>query len=126
VKGYIDPVHFKTTNETCFRDDEELTLVEHIETMAKLGYGYSNTQLQHAAGELAFDLGKKSTNKPLSSNWLYGFLKRSRTRLSTLKPSKLDSNRARSTTHPNELISIMKILLLFLINITYTQIHKHL
>ncbi|XP_060608143.1 tigger transposable element-derived protein 1-like [Ruditapes philippinarum] len=98
VKGYIDPVHFKKTKETCFRDDEELTLVEHVETMAELGYGYSNTQLQHAAGELAFDLGKKSTNKPLSNNWLYGFLKRWRNRLSTLKPSKLDSNRARSTT----------------------------
>jgi hypothetical protein len=31
MKGYVDPVHLKTTKETCFRDDEELPLVEHID-----------------------------------------------------------------------------------------------
>jgi hypothetical protein len=31
MKGNVDPVHLKTTKETCFRDDEELTLVQHID-----------------------------------------------------------------------------------------------
>lgn len=95
VKGYIDPFDLQTTKK-CFSNDEELALVEHIETMVGLGYGYSNTQLQHVAGELAFHLGKKSSNKPLSNNWLYAFLKRWNSRLISLIPSKPDSNRAQS------------------------------
>ena len=66
--------------------------------MAQLGYGYSNIQLQHLSGELAFDMGRRKENKPLSNNWLYGFLRRWNDRLSTLNPRKLESNRAKCAT----------------------------
>ena len=66
--------------------------------MAQLGYGYSNIQLQHLSGELAFDMGRRKENKPLSNNWLYGFLRRWTDRLSTLNPRKLESNRAKCAT----------------------------
>ena len=98
VKGYIDPQNFKTGGETVLTKEEEETLVNHVETMAQLGYGYSNIQLQHLSGELAFDMGRRKENKPLSNNWLYGFLRRWNDRLSTLNPRKLESNRARCAT----------------------------
>ncbi|KAH3738441.1 hypothetical protein DPMN_045075 [Dreissena polymorpha] len=63
-----------------------------------LGYGYSNIEMKKLAGELAFKLGRRKRDKPLSNCWLYGFLRRWRERLSTLKPSALDSNRAKNTT----------------------------
>ena len=66
--------------------------------MAQLGYGYSNIQLQHLSGELAFDMGRRKENKPLSNNWLYGFLRCWNDRLSTLNPRKLESNRAKCAT----------------------------
>lgn len=98
VKGSVDPFNFKQGKETSFTIEEELTLVEHIETMAQLGYGFSNTALKHTAGELAFDLKRKNNNKPLSNNWLYAFLKRWSHRLTSIKPSKLESDRAKSST----------------------------
>ncbi|KAH3694577.1 hypothetical protein DPMN_082016 [Dreissena polymorpha] len=54
--------------------------------------------MQQMAGELAHHLGKRATDKPLSNCWLYGFLKRWESRISTLKPSALDSNRAKHST----------------------------
>ena len=88
VKGHKDPFNFEQGGETVLTHEEEETLVEHVETMAQLGYGYSNIQLQHIAGELGFDLGKKKTNKTLSNYWLYGFLKRWEGRLAYLNPRK--------------------------------------
>ena len=84
--------------ETVLTHEEELSLVEHVENYARLGYGYSNTNMQKLAGEVAFNLGKRPSDKPLSNCWLYGFLKRWKDRISTLKPSALESNRAKSTT----------------------------
>ncbi|KAH3708958.1 hypothetical protein DPMN_068417 [Dreissena polymorpha] len=55
-------------------------------------------EMKKLAGELAFKLGRRKRDKPLSNCWLYGFLGRWRERLSTLKPSALDSNRAKNTT----------------------------
>ena len=98
VNGSVDPYHFIKGKEPTFSHEEELTLVEGIETMAELGYGFSNKYLHYTAGELAYDLGKKKTIKALSNNWLYGFLKRWNERQASMKPQKLNSNRARSTT----------------------------
>ena len=78
--------------------EEEQTLVEHIEIMAQLGYGVTNKRLQHLGGDLAFDLGRKKQNTPMSNNWLYGFLARWKTKLASLNPRKLETNRARSST----------------------------
>ena len=45
VKGYIDHQNFQSGGETVITKEEEETLVNHVETMAQLGYGYSNIQL---------------------------------------------------------------------------------
>ena len=98
VKGRIDHTNLKLGSETVFSNEEELTLVEHLEAMCDLGYGYTNSLLKQTAGELANSLGKRAKTTPLSNNWLYGFLRRWGSRLTTLKPSSLDSTRAKSAT----------------------------
>jgi hypothetical protein len=84
--------------ETMFTRQEELSLVEYAENSSRLGYGISNSGFQRLAGELAFKLGKRPFDKPLSNCWLYGFLGRWKERVSSLKPAALDSNRARNAT----------------------------
>jgi transposase-like protein len=74
VRGAIDPVNFACGGSTLLTLEEEQTLVEHIETMAQLEYGVTNKRLQHLGGDLAFELGRKQKNTPMSNNWLYGFL----------------------------------------------------
>ena len=90
--------NLKLGSETVFSNEEELTLVEHLEAMCDLGYGYTNTLLKQTAGELANSLGKRARTTPLSNNWFYGFLRRWGSRLTTLKPRSLDSTRAKSAT----------------------------
>ncbi|KAH3775249.1 hypothetical protein DPMN_176649 [Dreissena polymorpha] len=43
--------------------------------------------MKRLAGELAYTLGKRQSDKPLSNCWLYSFLKRWGDRVSSLKPS---------------------------------------
>ena len=76
IKGNIDPHNLHLGIEAVFTNEEELTLIDHIEAMSELGYGHSNVQLQYIAGNLAHVLGKRSSNKALSNNWLYSFLNR--------------------------------------------------
>ncbi|KAH3870315.1 hypothetical protein DPMN_033497 [Dreissena polymorpha] len=54
--------------------------------------------MQQMAGELAHHLGRRATDKPLSNCMLFCYLKRWDSRISTLKPSALDSNRAKPST----------------------------
>lgn len=97
VKGRIDPSNLG--NEvTLFSHEEELSLVEHVEVLAQLGYGITNNKLKDLGGELAEVLGKKKTSKSLSNCWLYGFLERWRGRVRSLKPSSLETSRAKSST----------------------------
>ena len=95
VNGRIDSDNYG--KETMFSSEEELGLVEHAENSARLGYGYSNTSMQRLAGELAYTLGKRPSDKPLSNCWLYSFLKRWGDRVSPLKPSTLETTRAKAT-----------------------------
>lgn len=96
VKGHVDALNFG--GETVFTHEEELTLVEHLETLAQLGYGATNSKLQHLAGDLAFALNKRPSSKPLSGNWLYGFLNRWEDRISSIRPRSLDTHRAKAST----------------------------
>ncbi|KAH3725073.1 hypothetical protein DPMN_050902 [Dreissena polymorpha] len=54
--------------------------------------------MQRLAGELAYKLGKRSSDKPLSNCCLYSFLKRWGDRVTSLKPSSLETTRAKATT----------------------------
>ena len=84
--------------KTLLTKEEEEVVIEHILVMSQLSYGNTHVQLRHFAGELAQNLGRKASSKPLSNNWVYGFLEMWRDRLRSLQPSKLESNRARSST----------------------------
>jgi len=55
-------------SESLFSYTEEEGIVEHLETMAQLGYGYTNEQVQHLAGDLALQLGKRKNSNPFSNN----------------------------------------------------------
>ncbi|XP_053394116.1 uncharacterized protein LOC123523838 [Mercenaria mercenaria] len=98
VKGYIDPINCNPGPDTMLSKEEELTIVEHVETMSQLGYGYSNVQLQDLAGELAHSLGRRTSSKALSNCWLYGFLNRWNSRLTSLNPRSLESCCAKGVT----------------------------
>jgi len=86
------------TKETLFNQEEELRLVEYLESLAQLGYGATRSRLKDLAGDLAFSLGKRGKNKPLSNDWVSGFLQRWKTRLSSVRPSALESYRAKYAT----------------------------
>ena len=58
----------------------------------------TNIETRTLAREMAYQFGSKEENHPLSKNWLYGFLKRWPKEIATLKPSKLESSKARNTT----------------------------
>jgi len=77
-----------------FTKDEEVGIVEHAEDRSRLGYGFSVTEMQREA----HTLGRRDTTKPLSINWVYGFLKRWEWRLKSAKPPALDAYRAQSCT----------------------------
>jgi hypothetical protein len=96
VLGRIDPINFG--NETLFSKEEERKLVEHLQARADLGYGLTNVFTQRLAGEMAFELGKKAKNTPMSNKWLYAFLKRWKNDIASLKPRQLETSRAKSST----------------------------
>lgn len=78
-------------NATLFTEQEEEQLVNHIETLSKLGYGMNRAQL-------AVKLGRKSKGEKMSNKWYYDFLKRWESRLKIIRPRSLESNRAKSLT----------------------------
>lgn len=50
--------------------EEEAKLVNHLQEVAKLRYGYSRQEVVDVANEYAFELGKRSKDQPLTLNWL--------------------------------------------------------
>jgi hypothetical protein len=60
AKGTIYLNSCRTGPKTTLSNEEEETLVEHAEMMAQLGYGFSNRQFQHLAGELIKNIWTKT------------------------------------------------------------------
>ena len=98
VIGIVDPDNDACGSDPLLTREEELTLVEHVEVLAELGYGYTNMQLKSLAGDLAQHLGRRPSSKPLSNNWLTEFLKRWHDRLRSLNPRSLEACRAKGST----------------------------
>ena len=113
VLGKVSLETTKPGPDSLFSMEEELTLVEHLETMAQMGYGYTHAQLKVMAADLAVSLGKRDTSQKMSNNWIYRFLDRWKERLASMKPRGLESSRAKSATpeaienYYNELERIM-------------------
>ena len=68
VIGLVDPDNRAPGPGTLLSIKEEETPVDHVLTLAELGYGYTNVQLQHLCGELAFKFWHKKSQKALSNS----------------------------------------------------------
>ncbi|XP_071795300.1 uncharacterized protein [Asterias amurensis] len=78
--------------------EEEQTLVTYIELMASFGYEYSRTEVTSLATDLAVRHGlKKKSEKPLSLQWFYSFMKRW-PELKVKKPKSLEIMRTKATS----------------------------
>jgi len=95
VKGNVDHFKVHVWSESLFSHTEEEGIVEHLETMAQLGYGYTKCTSPTSSRR---SRPTPWNNNPFSNNWLYGFLRRLSDRLATIKPRGLDSGRAKNTT----------------------------
>ena len=98
IIGLVDPSNDSCGPETLLSQEEELMLVEHVEVLAQLGYGYTNSTLKVLGGDLAFHLKRRNVQKPLSNNWLDSFLRRWSDRLKSINPRSLESIRAKGST----------------------------
>ena len=79
--------------------EEKGTLVEYVEVLNGPARIWVHQYSAAASScELAYDLGKRTSMKALSTNWLYGFLNRWEYRLVSLNPRKLETTRAKSST----------------------------
>ena len=78
---------FSTTDEEC--------LVKHIVKMASFGYGLTRAQVLQLALEYAIFSKRRTSERPLTPNWFYGFVKRW-PEINVLKPSGLESCKAKS------------------------------
>ncbi|XP_053391918.1 uncharacterized protein LOC128554649 [Mercenaria mercenaria] len=97
VLGKVDhetAVHGKTP---IFSKEEELKLKNHFKLMASLGYGYTRSECVDIAADFAFQLGKRTKDRPLTIKWIRGFLRRW-PELRVLKPRGLEYARARKAS----------------------------
>ena len=63
VKGVIDPECLKPGPAPLFSQEEEVKLVDHVKTMAALGYGYTISAVVASATNYAVFLGKRTNEK---------------------------------------------------------------
>ncbi|XP_052256481.1 uncharacterized protein LOC127861841 [Dreissena polymorpha] len=94
-------VNVKWGKDSLFALDEEDLLVNHIKSLAQVGYGLNRAQLNVLASELAVKLDRRNSNDKLSNDWYYNFLKRWDHRLKIIKPRALSSTRAAAVTQEN-------------------------
>ena len=97
VDGRIDPKNFRNGGSPVFSKYEEEKLGNHLQKMASFGYGLSRSQTISLASEYAVSVGRRSSEKPLTKHWLYGFLSRW-PNLKVVKPSSLSHYRAQACT----------------------------
>ena len=68
-------VNAKWGKDSLFALDEEELLVNHLESLAQVGYVVNRAQVNVLAIELAVKLGRRNSNVKLSNGWYYNFLK---------------------------------------------------
>lgn len=97
INGRID---FETTRSgpsPIFSVEEEVRLVDHIKEIARVGYAYTRAEVVNVASEYAVCLGSRSSEKPLTLKWFYGFLGRW-PELKVRRPKTISELRARATS----------------------------
>ena len=97
VIGHIDIDIVKSGRSPVFDLEEEAKIVNHLQAVAKYGYGYTREDVVEIASDYCVRLGKRGSNNPLTINWFRGFIKRW-PELHVIKPRALALQRAKSTT----------------------------
>ncbi|KAH3877681.1 hypothetical protein DPMN_001557 [Dreissena polymorpha] len=69
-------VNARLGKDSLFAFDEEEPLVNHIESLAQVGYGLNRAQLNVLASELTVKFVRRNSDDKLSNYWYYNFLKR--------------------------------------------------
>ena len=97
VLGKVQPDTVTTGRAPVLSMDEEARIVEHLQTVAKYGYGYTRQEVVDIASDFAVQLGKPTSSYPFTLRWFRTFLKRW-PELRVLKPRSLEQCRAQSAS----------------------------
>ncbi|XP_052279003.1 uncharacterized protein LOC127877322 [Dreissena polymorpha] len=96
VSGHVNHDSAEVGGTPVLSVDEEKVLVDYMINMMQLGYRLTNKMLKSLAGDLVFSYGRRHNNKPMSNNWIYGFLRRWENKVPSLSARRLESSSAKS------------------------------
>jgi hypothetical protein len=94
VLGRVNPETVSSGPMPTLNQEEEALFVEHLKSMASLGYGYTSSEVVSMASNYAVYLHKRDPEKPFSMKWFRCFMKRW-PELHVIKPRSLANYRAR-------------------------------
>ena len=97
VLGKVQPDTVTTGRAPVLSMEEEARIVDHLQTVAKYGYGYTRQEVVDMASDFAVQLGKRTSTYPFTLRWFRTFLKRW-LELRVLKPRGLEQCRAQSAS----------------------------
>ena len=76
VLGRVDPETTSSGPSPELSQEEEAIFVEHLKSMAVLGYGYTASEVVNMASNYAMHLGKRDEAHVFSYKWFRCFMKR--------------------------------------------------
>ena len=97
VLGRVDPETTSSGPSPELSEEEEAIFVEHLKSMAVLGYGYTSSKVVSMASYYAFHLSKRDKGHPFSTKWFRCFMKRW-PELHVTKPRSLSNYQAKATS----------------------------
>ena len=97
VLGRVDPETTSSGPSLELSQEEEAIFVEHLKSMAVLGYGYTSSEVVSMASNYAFNLSRRDEGHPFSTKWFRCFMKRW-PELHVTKPRSLSNYRAKATS----------------------------
>lgn len=97
VLGRVDPETTSSGPSPELSQEEEAIFVEHLKSMAVLGYGYTASEVVNMASNYAIHLGKRDEAHVFSYKWFRCFMKRW-PELNVTKPRSLANYRAKATS----------------------------
>ena len=63
VDGRVDVDSVSSGAPSLFTQEEEAFIVEHVKSMAEIGYGYTRAEVIHLASDYAIDVGLRDAKK---------------------------------------------------------------
>jgi hypothetical protein len=97
VLGRVNPETVSSGPMPTLNQEEEALFVEHLKSMASLGYGYTSSEVVSMASNYAVYLHKRDPEKPFSMKWFRCFMKRW-PELHVIKPRSLANYRAKAAS----------------------------